>query len=102
MPPVRAVDIGLPALTFTEHVDLTPWALDGRDLPDHNRGHLGADGSLRLIRLLSAEFRPGLCAGPGVELLSDQGLSVPEQRAVRAPLVRDSLAPTQRRTPRND
>ncbi len=40
----RAVAIGLPALAFTEHVDLTPWSLHGRDLPQHYRGHVGVDG----------------------------------------------------------
>lgn len=40
----RAVAIGLPALAFTEHVDLTPWALHGRSLPQHYRGHVGPDG----------------------------------------------------------
>lgn len=42
----RAVAIGLPALAFTEHVDLTPWAKHGRDLPPNYRGHVGADGCL--------------------------------------------------------
>lgn len=46
----RALELGVPALAFTEHVDLTPWqlpeAVRTEDLPDHFRVLLRADGVL--------------------------------------------------------
>jgi histidinol-phosphatase (PHP family) len=36
----RAVDLGLPAVAFTEHVDYTPWIVLGGDLEEHQ--HLRA------------------------------------------------------------
>ncbi len=41
----RALKIGLPALAFTEHLDLTGWIIDQDDLLDHLRP-LVADGGL--------------------------------------------------------
>jgi histidinol-phosphatase (PHP family) len=42
----RALKIGLPALAFTEHLDLTGWAIDPEDLLDHLRPLVGDDGML--------------------------------------------------------
>lgn len=41
----RAVQIGLPALAFTEHLDLTGWDIEAEDLPDP-LGSLVVDGVL--------------------------------------------------------
>ena len=40
----RAVAIGLPALAFTEHVDLTAWSLHERPVPSRYRGSLDEHG----------------------------------------------------------
>ncbi len=40
----RAVAIGLPALAFTEHVDLTAWSLHYRSVPSTYRGSLDGHG----------------------------------------------------------
>lgn len=40
----RAVAIGLPALAFTEHVDLTPWTLHDRTMPAGLRGSVDEHG----------------------------------------------------------
>jgi hypothetical protein len=37
----RALKIGLPALAFTEHLDLTGWVIDPEDLLDHLRPPVG-------------------------------------------------------------
>jgi hypothetical protein len=42
----RALKIGLPALAFTEHLDITGWVIDPEDLLDHLRPLLGDDGLL--------------------------------------------------------
>src|SRR5215213_11888235 len=42
----RALKIGLPALAFTEHLDLTSWVIDPEDLLDHLRPLVGDDGLL--------------------------------------------------------
>jgi histidinol-phosphatase (PHP family) len=42
----RALKIGLPALAFTEHLDLTGWVIGQEDLLDHLRPLLGDDGLL--------------------------------------------------------
>ena len=42
----RALKIGLPALAFTEHLDLTGWAIDPEDLLDHLRPLVGDNGLL--------------------------------------------------------
>jgi histidinol phosphatase-like PHP family hydrolase len=42
----RALKIGLPALAFTEHLDLTGWVVDQEDLLDHLRPLVGDDGLL--------------------------------------------------------
>jgi histidinol-phosphatase (PHP family) len=42
----RAVQIGLPALAFTEHLDVTSWAIEPEDLPDRLRPLVGENGIL--------------------------------------------------------
>ena len=42
----RAVQIGLPALAFTEHLDVTSWAIEPEDLPDRLRPLIGENGVL--------------------------------------------------------
>jgi histidinol-phosphatase (PHP family) len=42
----RAVELGLPAVAFTEHADFTTWTADVGDLSDHLRGLATPDGSL--------------------------------------------------------
>jgi histidinol-phosphatase (PHP family) len=42
----RALKIGLPALAFTEHLDLTGWVIDPQDLLDHLRPLVGDNGML--------------------------------------------------------
>lgn len=81
----RAVAVGLPALAFTEHVDLTPWARHGRGLPDHYRGHVGADGRFLGAPLDVAAYLAEIdrcrCAFPGCEscrvLSSARGIGIP-------------------------
>jgi len=42
----RAVQIGLPALAFTEHLDITRWAIDPEDLLDYLRPLIDENGIL--------------------------------------------------------
>ena len=42
----RALKIGLPALAFTEHLDLTGWIIEQEDLLDHLRPLVDDDGLL--------------------------------------------------------
>lgn len=42
----RAEQIGLPALAFTEHLDVTGWAIEPQDLLEHLRPLVGDDGML--------------------------------------------------------
>ena len=42
----RALKIGLPALAFTEHLDLTGWVIDPEDLLDHLRALVDDNGLL--------------------------------------------------------
>ena len=42
----RAVKMGLPALAFTEHLDITGWAIGQEDLLDHLRPLVDANGVL--------------------------------------------------------
>jgi histidinol-phosphatase (PHP family) len=42
----RAVQIGLPALAFTEHLDITSWAIEPEDLPDRLHPLVGENGVL--------------------------------------------------------
>jgi histidinol-phosphatase (PHP family) len=74
----RAVQIGLPALTFTEHLDVPgTWRSTTDDMMRHQRSFLTATGTvdppaldlvgyLREIDLMRAEF-PGLVIRTGVE-----------------------------------
>ncbi len=46
----RAVQLGIPSVAFTEHVDLTPWVIPAAampEFPDRIRAYLGDDGRLR-------------------------------------------------------
>jgi histidinol-phosphatase (PHP family) len=47
----RAVRIGLPALIFTEHLDLTGWQIDAADVLEHLRPLISADGTLEPPRM---------------------------------------------------
>ena len=42
----RALKIGVPALAFTEHLDLTGWIIEQEDLLDHLRPLVDDDGLL--------------------------------------------------------
>jgi histidinol-phosphatase (PHP family) len=42
----RAGQIGLPALAFTEHLDVTSWAVEPDDLPERLRPLIGENGGL--------------------------------------------------------
>jgi hypothetical protein len=42
----RALKIGLPALAFSEHLDLTGWVIEQEDLLDHLRPLVGDNGLL--------------------------------------------------------
>lgn len=42
----RAVEIGLPALAFTEHLDVTGWQIESQDLLDHLSPLVDQDGVL--------------------------------------------------------
>ncbi len=44
----RAMRIGLPAVAFTDHLDVTGWAIDPEDLLEHLRPLVGVDGVLTL------------------------------------------------------
>jgi histidinol-phosphatase (PHP family) len=73
----RAVQIGLPALAFTEHLDVASWAIEPEDLPDCLRPLVGetgiltpplldADGYLDSVERCRREF-PELLILTGVE-----------------------------------
>ncbi len=76
----RALELGLRSLAFTEHVDLTPWALHGGTVPADSRGHVGrgtflagaldVDGYLECVHRCRALF-------PDLEVLSGLELSEP-------------------------
>ena len=74
----RAVAIGLPALAFTEHVDLTAWSLHERSVPSEYRGSfdehgrflgspLQVDAYLEEVDRCRRAF-PGLRIWSGIEL----------------------------------
>lgn len=45
----RAVAIGLPAVVFTEHLDLEPlWRVDAGDIGEHAQRHVDETGRVRL------------------------------------------------------
>ena len=61
----RAVQIGLPALAFTEHLDVTGWPIEPEDLPDRLRPLISKNGVLT-PPLLDAEVSSLNCAySPG-------------------------------------
>lgn len=43
----RAVRIGVPAVVFTEHLDVTGWSAAPEDFPEHDRGLIGEDGLMQ-------------------------------------------------------
>ena len=74
----RAIDIGLPSLSFTEHADFTNWTYGvGADIPDHWARHLDlgllrpprldVDGYLACLERCRDRF-PVLSISSGVEL----------------------------------
>ena len=87
----RAVEIGLPALFFTEHLDLEDaWFTDLEDFADHERHLVGEDGvvavprfdvegSLEEIDRCRADF-PALRIGTGLEF-GQPGLRLDAARA---------------------
>lgn len=42
----RALKIGVPAVVFTEHLDLSAWQIDSSDLPDHLTDLISPEGTL--------------------------------------------------------
>ena len=76
----RALELGLTSLAFTEHVDLTPWALHGATVPADSRGHMGSGtflaGALDVYGYLECVHR---CRAlfPDLEVLSGLELSEP-------------------------
>ena len=72
----RAVQIGLPALAFTEHLDVTSWAIEPEDLPEQlrplvvggtlNPPRLDSEGYLESVQRCRRNF-PGLRILTGVE-----------------------------------
>lgn len=84
----RAVELGLPALAFTEHADLTPWRFDpGEDLPPGWRP-LMAGGVLTAPPLDLDGYQECLarCRArhPGLRILSGVELSEPHLHPERA------------------
>ena len=79
----RAVAIGLSSLAFTEHVDLTPWSLHGRDLPAHYTGHVDEHGRFLAQPLAIAAYLEEIdrCrrAFPDLRILSGVELSEPHR-----------------------
>ena len=74
----RAVELGLPAIAFTEHTDFVTWAVTPANLPDRMRRHiiddahlvpppLDVDGYLEAVDRCRAKF-PSLRIITGVEL----------------------------------
>jgi histidinol-phosphatase (PHP family) len=76
----RAVEIGLKSLAFTDHADLTPWALHGGRVPEDFRGHVQA-GALLADPLDVAGYLENVqrCRDlfPGLRVLSGLELSEP-------------------------
>ena len=73
----RAVQLGLKSIAFTDHVDLTPWALHGADVPNGLRAHV--NGGMMLAEPLDVagylesvqrcrEMFPDLLVLSGVEV----------------------------------
>jgi histidinol-phosphatase (PHP family) len=93
----RAVELGLPALAFTEHADFTPWTIDveGRDpaeFPEHwARGYANGVFTPPPFDLQGYQDCLEACreAFPGLRILSGVELSEPHWHAGRS---RDLLA----------
>lgn len=88
----RAVQIGLPALAFTEHLDVSSWAIEPEDLPDHLRP-LVTDGVLAPPLLDANGYLDciGRCrrAFPDLQILTGVELGQPHVDEARARLVID-------------
>lgn len=90
----RAVEVGVPALAFTEHVDLTRWNLHGQPLPERYRGHVDDHGAflgdaLQVEAYLEEVERcreafPGLRIWSGLELSEPHWHPDPVAELVRA------------------
>lgn len=90
----RAVELGLPALAFTEHVDLTRWNLHGHPLPERYSGHVDDHGAflgdaLQVTAYLEEVERcredfPGLRIWSGLELSEPHWHPVAVAEIVRA------------------
>jgi histidinol-phosphatase (PHP family) len=84
----RAVDLGLPAIAFTEHVDHTVWAVafDALDGNDHLAALAGPDGRLVPPRLDVSGYLEAIeeCRErfPGLRVLSGLELGEPHWHAV--------------------
>jgi histidinol-phosphatase (PHP family) len=85
----RAVAIGLGSLAFTEHVDLTPWALHGRELPGHYAGRVDEHGRFLAQPLAIAAYLEEIdrCrrAFPDLRILSGVELSEPHRHPGAVP-----------------
>ncbi|CAA9259870.1 MAG: Histidinol-phosphatase [uncultured Blastococcus sp.] len=85
----RAVAIGLGSLAFTEHVDLTPWVLHGRDLPAHYTGRIDEHGRFLAQPLAIAAYLEEIdrCrrAFPDLRILSGVELSEPHRHPGAVP-----------------
>jgi histidinol-phosphatase (PHP family) len=56
----QAVRIGLPALVFTEHLDLTGWQASPEDFPDHERPLIDAQGLMQPPMLQVDDYLPSV------------------------------------------
>ena len=84
----RALKIGLPALAFTEHLDLTGWVIDPEDLLDHLRPLVGDNDLLIPEPLDVAGYLESVerCRGqfPGLRILSGVEFGQPHIDADKA------------------
>jgi histidinol-phosphatase (PHP family) len=81
---VKALEVGLPSLAFTEHADLSPWMIPvdiAPHLPDHFRVRLRPDGAFEAPELNVEGYLEGIerCRDrfPGLRILSGVELSEP-------------------------
>jgi histidinol-phosphatase (PHP family) len=89
----RAVQIGLPALAFTEHLDLTSWAIEPEDLPDRLRPLVAENGVLTPPRLEAEGYFDSIerCRSrfPELQILTGVEFGQPHLDEVRARQVID-------------
>ena len=82
----RAVEIGLPALFFTEHLDLEDaWFTDLEDFADHERHLVGEDGVVA-VQIHVSERRGGGTPTPS------PGAAVPERATSLCDDAHDAVA----------